>query len=40
MNSKFICKDDVIDILILISVVTKRIAKHLNNQLKEETENE
>lgn len=40
MREKVISKDDLIDLLVLISVITKRIAKHLNNQLKEEIENE
>ena len=40
MRENVISKDDLIDLLVLISVITKRIAKHLNNQLKEEIENE
>lgn len=35
-----VTRDDLIDILVAISIITKRIAKRLNNENKEKNENE
>ena len=37
---KSISRDDLIDILVAISIITKRIAKRLNNVEQKGTENE
>lgn len=37
---KNISRDDLIDILVAISIITKRIAKRLNNVEQKGTENE
>ena len=36
MKRRFLAKEDVIDILIAISVITRRMAKKLANQQKKE----
>lgn len=40
MKRKTVTQDDVIDLLIAISIITRRLAKKLNDQKKEGTQNE
>ena len=40
MKKKRVSREDVIDILIAISIISRRLARKLNNDMKEETDNE
>ena len=40
MKAAKLTKDDMIDLLIAISIICKRIAKKLNTEIKEGSENE